>query len=116
MAGRLEKFLELGSGGVERLSGLSEEGKLVLCLATQMLQFYDELGGEVNDVSFAFFCGYGCGRCADVCCEVCWFDVGCEHRIGDFSTQVVHIEDVAEGFVEFAKGYFGWVILACHNA
>ena len=66
VAGGLEKFLELGGGGVERLSGLSEEGKLVLCLATQMLQFYDELGGEVNDVSFAFFCGYGDGGGAKI--------------------------------------------------
>ena len=108
MAGRLEKFLELGGGGVERLSGLSEEGKLVLCLATQMLQFYDELGGEVNDVSFAFFCGYGDGGGAEVNFFFLWVfgQIGNEHWIWDFSTQVIHIEDVAECFVEFAKRFF----------
>ena len=34
MAGRLEKFLELGGGGVERLAGLSEEDKLDVCLSS----------------------------------------------------------------------------------
>ena len=116
MAGRLEKFLDLSGGGVERLAGLSEEGKLVLCLSAKDFQLNNEVRGERDDVFLAFFCGYGCGRCAEVCCEVCWFDVGCEHRVGYFATQIIHIEDVSEGFVEFAKGYFGWVILACHNA
>ena len=33
MAGRLEKFLEFGGGGVEGLAGLSEEDKLDVCLS-----------------------------------------------------------------------------------
>ena len=98
------------------MASLSEEGKLVLCLATYGFQLNNEVGCEVKDVFLAFFCGYGDGGGAEVCCEVCWFDVGNEHWIWNFSTQVVHIENVSECFVEFAKGYFGWVILACHNA
>lgn len=98
MALECEEFLELGCGGVERLAGLSEEGKLVLCLATQVLQFYDELGGERDDVFLAFFCGYGDGGGAEVnFFFLCVFgQIGNEHWIWDFSTQVIHIEDVAE--------------------
>ena len=109
-------FLKFGGCGVEGLAGLSEEDKLDVCLSAYGFQLNNEIRGERDDVFLAFFCGYGCGRCVDVCCEVCWCDVGCEHRVGYFATQVVHVEDVSECFVEFAKGYFGWVILACHNA
>lgn len=91
-------FLKFGSCGVERLAGLSEEGKLVLCLATQVLQFDDELGGERDDVFLAFFCGYGDGGGAEVNFFFLWVfrQIGNEHWIWDFSTQVVHIKDIAE--------------------
>lgn len=51
---RVYYFLEFSGGGFEGLTGLCKKHEFVFCLAAHGFQFYDEVGGNGNDVLLAF--------------------------------------------------------------
>ena len=79
-------------------------------LTAEGFEFYDEVGGKVEEVFFALTLGDGSGCGAEVGAEgggvQIFGKVRDEHVIWVFASQVVHVEDVAECFIKFAKCFF----------
>jgi len=79
-------------------------------LAAEGFEFYDEVGGKVDEVFFILTLGDGSGCRAEVGSVCGWVQIfgkaRGEHVIWVFASQVVHVKDVAECFIKFAKCFF----------